>query len=86
MAGQEAQQAKSPGSAQEQMRTIDVSNDSPRPLQKGGNKLLQPQAGVSSTVCLDNFPHQTPISFSLLQLSWLQHQSRLAVQKVPSDN
>lgn len=56
-----------------QMCIIDISNDSSRPLQKGGKKFLQLQVGISTTVCLDHFHHQIPNSFSLLQLSWLRH-------------
>lgn len=42
-------------------------------LCKSEVSLSQPPAGVSTTVCLNHFHHQNPSSFSLLQLSWLQH-------------
>lgn len=60
---------------------IYMSKDSLKPLKKGENKLSQKPVGVSTTACLDHFHHQIPRSFSLLQLSWLQHHSGLQYMK-----
>lgn len=56
---------------------IDISNNPLRPLQKGGKKFFQLQVGVSTRLPW-SFPSPT---FSLLQMSWLQHSSGLQCRK-----